>query len=92
MEPQKNSPNGEEEITTIPELARMINNGFQSNQEYMDKKFNELKGEISEVEIKLTREIRGVDKKLDGFVERYDEEKLPMRVEYMENMLNVPKK
>ena len=59
----------------------MINHGFQSNQDYMDRKFYELKTEV-----------KGVDKKLDSFIESYNEEKLPMRVEYIENMLNLHKK
>ena len=34
--------NRKEEITTIPELAEMIRGGFEGNQEYMDKRFNEM--------------------------------------------------
>jgi len=76
------------EITTIPELAIMINNGFQSNQDYMDKRFEELKVEIKRVDTKLAR----VDAKLTTFIDDYHSEKLPMRVEYIENALNFPKK
>lgn len=82
-------------VTTINELAVMINNGFQTNQEYMDKRFDELKGEIKGVDsrlVKVERKLEGVEKKLDGFIDVYAKEKLPMRVEYIENILNVPKK
>ena len=85
----KNSP---EEITTIPELAEMIKNSFQGNQDYMDKRFDEIEGKLKGVESSLTAEIKKVDKKLDGFIDEYQEEKLPMRVEYIENVLALPKK
>ena len=81
MEPQKEN----KKITNIDELAVMIHNSFQSNQEYMDKKFGEVKNELKE-------EIKGVDRKLNAFIDRYDEDKLPMRVDYIENVLNLPKK
>jgi len=77
--------NNKEKITTINELAMMINSGFQNNQEYMDKKFGELKNE-------LTGEIHKVDTKLTTFIDEYNSEKLPMRVEYIENVLNLHKK
>jgi len=89
----------EKKVTTMDELAVMINGGFQSNQEYMDKKFGELKQEIGGVDLRLAgveknlrEEIRKVDKKLDVFIETYHEEKLPMRMEYMETILNLHKK
>ena len=40
-------------ITTIPELAKMINRSFQSNQEYMDKRFYEFGGKLDEFGGKL---------------------------------------
>lgn len=77
-----------EEITTIPELAKMINRGFQNNQDYMDNKF----GEIDERFEQIDKRFDKVETKLDGFTEEYNSEKLPMRVEYIENVLNLPKK
>ena len=87
--------NKKEKITTMDELTEIINGGFQTNQEYMDKKFGELNGEISGVkeDLKEVKEkLNKVDKKLGGFINTYHEEKLPMRMGYIENMLNVPKK
>ena len=93
-----NQQNEKEKITTISELAVMIHESFQSNQDYMDKRFDDMqaymdnrfdgvKKDISEVK----KDLKGVEKKLDGFIERYDEDKLPMRVEHIENVLNLPK-
>ena len=84
--------NKKEEITTIPELAEMIKNSFQGNQDYMDKRFdevkNELKGDIKKVDERLVK----VERKLNDFIDEYDAEKLPMRVEYIENIMGLPKK
>lgn len=84
-----------EEITTIPELAKMINRGFQNNQDYMDKKFGEIDERFEQVDKRFEQIDKRFDKvetKLDDFVEEYKSEKLPMRVEYIENILNLPKK
>jgi len=67
-----------EEITTIPELAKMIRDSFQGNQEYMDEMKTELKADIKKV-----------SNKLDIFIDDYKSEKLPMRVEFIENTLNI---
>lgn len=86
----------------MDQLAVIISNGFQNNQEYMDKRFTELSGEISEVkedlnEVKkdlseVKKDLRGVKTKLDTFIDDYKDDKLPMRVEYIENVLNLHKK
>ncbi|OGZ69453.1 MAG: hypothetical protein A3D44_03455 [Candidatus Staskawiczbacteria bacterium RIFCSPHIGHO2_02_FULL_42_22] len=80
--------NNQEEITTIPELAKMINSSFQAAQEHVDEKF----AKIDEKFTKVDERFNTIEKKLDGFIEKYDEAKLPMRVDYIENILNLPKK
>ena len=94
-----NQQNKKEKITTIPELAVLINNSFQDNQEYMDKRFGDMDkrfGDMDkrfdEVKKELKGEIKKVDTKLTNFIDDYNSEKLPMRVEYIENVLNLPKR
>lgn len=81
-----------EKIVTIPKLAEMISRSFQNTQdsmnkrfEQMDERFNQVNKEISEVK----QGIKTVDKKLGNFIDDYNSEKLPTRVTYLENVLNV---
>jgi hypothetical protein len=93
--------NKKQEITTISELAEMINNGFQSAQDNVNERFDKVEVRLDKVEIRLEKvEVRldkvesrlgKVEKKLDVFIDDYHEEKLPMRVEYIENVLDIPK-
>ena len=68
-------------ITEKDELIGIIKDSFQTNQEYMDRRFDKVENRLEKVE-----------KKLDGFIDTFNEEKLPMRVEYIENVLDIPKK
>ncbi len=87
--------NKSEKITTIPELAVLINSGFQTAKEHADEKFAKIDDRFDKVEksAKETKEkLNEVDIKLTNFIDDYDSDKLPMRVEYIENVLNLPKK
>ncbi len=103
------SENNQEKLNNLDGLVKLINNGFQANQEYMDKKFSDIDkkfGNIDQRFDKIDQRLDRVDQrfdrmdkrfdnletKLDAFVEEYREEKLPMRMEYVENVLNLPKK
>ncbi len=88
MEPQINQPNGTEKVVTNAELVELIKNSFQSAQEHVDQKFAKVDERFDKVENRLGK----VERKLDDLVDTYDKEKLPMRVEYIENVLNLHKK
>ena len=71
---------------TNDKLARMIKTGFDNTP--TKQQFESLENKVSVIE----KDIKEVKTRLTDFVEKYDEEKLPMRVEYIENVLNIPKK
>lgn len=59
---KKNKKLQAEEVTTINELAVMMRDAFQGNQDYMDKKFTEIGDEFRHVHYKLET----IEKKLDN--------------------------
>ncbi|OGZ73081.1 MAG: hypothetical protein A2908_02035 [Candidatus Staskawiczbacteria bacterium RIFCSPLOWO2_01_FULL_38_12b] len=91
MDPRKDN----KKITTINELAEMIRGSFQTAQEHVDGKFYKVDERFDKVENRLDKvekDLKEVKEKVNGFIDTYHEEKLPMRMDYIENMLNVPKK
>ncbi len=91
----ENQEKNKEEITTIPDLVVLIKNSFQSAKEHVDERFDKVEDRLDKVENRLDKvenRLGKVEGKIDSFVERYDEAKLEMRVDYVENILNVPKK
>ena len=83
---------------TTDDLAIMIGKGFSGVDkkfEKMDERFDKVENRLEKVENRLEKvenRLEKVEKKIDVFVDTYDEEKLPMRVEFIENTLNLPKK
>ena len=64
---------------TIDKLAEIINKGFDGQMEYMEKRFNKIDGEIKEIKTDLKETIKRTDK-------------LEMRVDYVENVLDITAK
>ena len=74
-------------------LARMIKNGFDDTP--TKAQFEILENKVDGIDVRLQRvekKLDNVEKKLNDFTEEYHSEKLPMRMEYVENVLNLPKK
>ena len=74
-------------------LARMIKRGFDNTPTKQQFEVLESKVDVIEEDLKEVKEkINGLDLKLATFIETYDKAELPMRVEYIENVLALPKK
>lgn len=90
-----------EKNITLDELAIMVNNGFQSMHDEMDKLFQEVNDRIGDVESGveiLKEEVHYGLKKVDGSIERvgrrlnhHEEEiiKVKNRVKVVERELNI---
>lgn len=74
---------------TIDHLAVIINKGFQGQMDYMEKKFEAIDKNFTQVAAKKELdEIRKDVKYIKENVE--DARKLEQRVDHIENMLDVP--
>jgi tetrahydromethanopterin S-methyltransferase subunit G len=78
-------------------LTEMIRDSFQSNQNYMDKKFGEMygymDGKFAQVDKKfeqVTEKINNISLNIVDIVRLDDFEKLKDRVEVVEESLNLP--
>jgi len=88
-------------ITTIEDLATMVNNGFQANQEQFDKidarfdkmddRFDKINGRLVNIEIRmdnLEREVEEIRKhQIAHTIYRDEFEKLQNRVKALEKLL-----
>ena len=76
---------------TTDQLAVIINKGFQGQMDYMEKKFEVIDKNFTQVATK--KELDEVKKDVKYIKENLDEAgKLGHRVDYIENVLNVPEK
>ena len=76
----------------IDNLAVLINTSFQTAKEHVDGKFNEVGGRLDKVEkdLKEVKEkVNGIDIKITDLNDNH--EKIETRIEYIENVLNLPK-
>jgi hypothetical protein len=82
--------NEEKEISTIPELARMVAEGFAGTATKEDLKRFATKEDLLDLKIVLKADIRRVENKLDSVIDRtlpgYDQ-----RITRIETTLNLPK-
>lgn len=73
---------------TIDELAVIINKGFQGQMDYMDKKFEAIDKNFTQVASK--KELDEVKKDVKYIKENLDDaSKLGQRVDYIEGILNI---
>ena len=71
---------------TIDELAEIINNGFDGQMEYMGKEFGKIGKDIDI----LKKDLKEVKTDLKETIKRTD--KLETRMDYVENILDLPAK
>ena len=69
---------------TIDKLAEIINDGFNGQMEYMGKEF----GKIGKDMNILKKDLKEVKNDLKDTIKKTD--KLEMRVDYVENILDIP--
>ena len=73
------------EITTLDEVVSIMLKAFDSNQEYMDKKFGYIDNKFEHMDKRFDKIEKII---LDDHKERI--EKLETKVQYLENILNLP--
>ncbi len=73
---------------TINKLAELINNGFEGMSTQMTELENRVNGKFSGLE----KDIKAVRQQIAGAIFRSEFDGLESRVEYLENMLNLPAK
>lgn len=74
-------------IATLGEVVGIMLKAFDSNQEYMDKKFDKMGERFDKVDKRFDKIEKII---LDDHKERI--EKLESKVTYLENILNLPAK
>ncbi len=85
-----------DEVTTINELAIIMRDSFQSNQEYTDKRFDNLTNEmrsgfkkVDENFKQVTEKINNLSRNAADVIRQEDFDKLTDRVEVVEEVLDL---
>ena len=82
---KENKKTKSEEVATINELAVIMRDSFQSNQEYMDKKFDAIDKKFDHV----TEKINNISLNIVDTVRKEDFDKLEDRVDVVEGSLDL---
>lgn len=89
---KKNKKTKTEEVATINELAIIMRDAFQTNQEYMDKNFQQISENFKQVDVnfqEIKEKIDNLSKNTVDVVHQEEFDKLETRVTDVEAVLDL---